>query len=971
MSSSTIPPHGRAASQQPAAEACAEVHAPVPVERSTPHPKVAALERVVEKVGARAPPEPPGIIGYLSEVVGRDFLDYAPPEMKAFTLAAIKDARLGKWKKMRALSALLTPGNPLSKAAWKRALAEALGHLTYEVPPLSTGELASLRTLLEGPVADVIRAQAAGGKQAPHDLKSLDELLSSKALRARLLELHPVKEDVEAAIKVARAVVDQLSEHFEAFAIDRQVLEQVTDASGRLDSAKLDRFPPIVRVLLEDPQCGARTISAVRKGAVVTTQLLRKTPEKVIADLNKFSATLAGGGSLWVDEYVRTGRKLRITRGDVERKRLELEKTVGRVEAAIEKCRDRLLESKKVEPAQKQALTQAIAIADPEARARALDTLVPTLDGAAKGEAIRFARLTRNLEVVRATDPKAVLEEIQGQLSRFEAFRKEAVRISVGGAGSAEQHGLAGAIQRSRSLGRYGHETLVETVSHDYANEATESARKIIYGVGGMAVAGVGAHELFGDGVMHTLISIFEDVATDVGEVSSMTSQGVPLGDIVRGGRVLGQLLTLGGATFAASQAHHFIAAGASGATAAGTFGGFLLGVGSCALTCYTSVYSYNLFRRVFRDLALEGKFDLASTRAIRKALPDEARSALEAAEHQLGRLPTPDELVGRLKDVSEGRAAELGDRYAKLLLEHGEDAMVDEARRCLPRVAEQAGMPELVEDLESAFDRVRSEYQGLPDGDSLARALAELRTDLPESVLSAVRETQQDAIRLVAHGVDQKAVLHELAVNLAHTLTETVKHKGHSVDESAVLALLAQRLSALETSFDLGSAQLVGLIDGCMRDVVELAAERDPQARALLSEISTWRATLQTHAKDLDREIEQKVRTEIRDFGRRAGRDQTIANPVRAMLILGIAVCVVSLTTVGALLPAFLLGKVGAGVLATLASSESLVATFGLASRKHVHQKALRQLGEAIAGDVRRERLGPELGEGAPAGAH
>jgi hypothetical protein len=854
----------------------------------SPHPKIAGLGRVVEKLTPKSTPQDLGILGYVSEVIGRDFLEYTPPEAKAFTLDAIRDARLGKWKKMRALAALLTPGNPFSKAAWKKAGVEALAYLGYEVPPLDAHEIASLRTLLDGPVADVIRARANAGHPAPRSLSELSELLSSKELRDAMLELHSDKMDVDAAIAVAGAVLEQLHEHFDAYAIDKTTLAEVCDERGQLVKEKLDAVPPIVRTLLEDPECGARTILAVRKGAVVTAQVLKKTPEKIIEDLNRFSASLAGGGFLWIDEYVRAGRKLQITEGDIGRKKLQLEAMIEGAEKAIGKHLEKVSESKKIPKDIKEAILEAAAIPDLNARAEALESFALRLDGVAAIEATKLAGLARKLHSAKSADPKAILHEISDRLGNFEDFRKEAVRVSVQGRGSAEEHALAGAIQKSEIVRRYGHEALVQTVTYDYANEATESAQKIINGVAGVAAGGVVMHKLFGDGLMHTFISIFEDVMTDVGEIKSMTGQGIPLSDILKGGRFVGQALTLGGATFAASQAHHFLHLGAAGSAGAGAFGGLLLGIGSCALTCYTSIYSFNLFRRVSREFAREGKFDLG--------------------------------------------------------------VLIDETKACLGAVAHRAGKPELEADLAQAFDEVRAKFQGVPTGENLAAALAARRPDLDRETLSAIQQAQNDAVKLASTGLDHQELMRELAANLAKSLAEMMKHEGHPIDEAAALRVITEKLGVLEAGKEIDSKRITDLVRECMHEVIDLA----PGASALHEKSEQFLKMLETHGRDLGDQLEKKIRDEIKAFAKKAGKDQTIANPVRAMLILGIAACATSLTLVGALLPAFLLGPVGAIVLAFLASSESIVACGGLAIRKHMHEKALQGLAEKFAAEAR-----------------
>src|SRR5262245_40714221 len=65
------------------------VEAPAPkAEISSPHPQVGGMGRVAIAVpsGAPAPGSEPGILAYVAELAGEDFLRFAPPEVKAFTL---------------------------------------------------------------------------------------------------------------------------------------------------------------------------------------------------------------------------------------------------------------------------------------------------------------------------------------------------------------------------------------------------------------------------------------------------------------------------------------------------------------------------------------------------------------------------------------------------------------------------------------------------------------------------------------------------------------------------------------------------------------------------------------------------------------------------------------------------------------------------------------------------------------------
>src|SRR5688572_21418435 len=74
--------------------------APQAAVQESAFPEIAATHRVARAFAKLAHEEPPGILTYVSELLAEDFLRYAPPEASAFTLRAIKDARLGKWKTM-------------------------------------------------------------------------------------------------------------------------------------------------------------------------------------------------------------------------------------------------------------------------------------------------------------------------------------------------------------------------------------------------------------------------------------------------------------------------------------------------------------------------------------------------------------------------------------------------------------------------------------------------------------------------------------------------------------------------------------------------------------------------------------------------------------------------------------------------------------------------------------------------------
>jgi hypothetical protein len=879
-----------------------------------PNPKVAAMGRV-ERALVRGPdPEnapQPAILSYLSDLLTTDFLQYAPPEINAFTRAAIHDARLGKWKTMRALAALLTPENPFSKDAWKEALADASAHMGYEVPPLSREDVDSLRALLTGPIADFVRERAMAGEPAPRTLDDFAKILASKELRARLVAAYEAQigsgdeaaKDVKAALVVAGKVLEQLARHVDAFVIDRELLESIRDRDGRLVPAQLDALPPFARMLLEDPHLGPRTIASVENGSSVSVHVLRKTPRHILEGLNHFSAAAAGGGFLWIDEYVRSGRRLQITSGDVARKRIQIEKMASSLEEKIGERRRKLAVSSKIPPDSRTRIESALSIESAEARAIALKNLAAELEGGAQAEAFRFARLFERVAEFRAIDPRQVLLDLEGGLDKFEALRKDAVRVRIHGAGSTSDHGLRGAIESSMRLRDHAQRTLGRIVGHDYAVHASESAKKIVYGVAGMAALGAGVHHLFGDGAMHMVISVLEDVATDVGEVLTVTGQGVPLGDVLKGGRILGQLATLGGAAYVASTAHEFLEATGSGMVTTG-FGGLLLGVGSCALTGYTSLYSFFLFRRIAKEMGREGKFDQeALTGRARLGLPAVARRALDA--------------------------------------EFGPDAELT---------------PDRLRALEAAFDAVHERAQGIPGGEALAKALAaQVPPPFSAAGLSAIQDAQDDVIRLVTSGIDYKEVLERIADDLAKALSAMLAHKALPFDRAEVTRAVRARILPLDEIKDIDEGHLAAAVEACLTDVVALATKGDPRAHELASELDAAKETLAR--VNLPGMLDSELSPELKKLALRAGLDQTVATPVRQMLLLGMLFCVGSLTAVGALVPALLLGKIGAGVMSVLASSESIVACVGLSLKQRAHERALKSIDEAIAAEARAAR--------------
>lgn len=963
--SGSVPPLGP---KSPiAAGDTSSVEAPKP-KLESPHPKVAQLHRVAEKLAPKTRPDHPGILAYVSEILGSDFLEYSPPEVKAFTWAAIRDARLGKWKLMRALAALVPKGNPFTKDAWLEAFENAGGHLLYEVPHLTADEVAAVRALIEGPIADFIRA-AGGG--APRDLEALSSVLDDAGLRRELIARYrasnpggDAEADVKAAIDVARFVIEQLHEHVDATVIDRDLLADLFDAHGQLDPAKVDALPAAVRVLLEDPTAGPRTIAAVQAGSAVSLQVLKKTPSHVIADLTQISASLAKGGFVWVDEYVRTGRRLQITRGDVERMKIQLAAMSAKAEQWIQARKEKVARSKSMNAGEKEALAAAWSIEDPAARSEALEALAGRSTGAARQEAIRFRQLYEKLGATRKIDPEAALRELEQGLAKFEEFRGEAVRVRVHGTGSASDAGLRGAVERSERLQAFGHRTLVETVSRDYASEATEGARKIIYGVAGLAVAGVGVHKLFGDGVMHTFISLVEDIMTDVGEIVSMTGQGIPLGDILRGPRFVGQLATLGVAAAAAWKAHSLLEAGMHGSNLAGMGGGLLLGFGSCALTMYTSAYSFLFFRDIGKALGREGKFDLADHRKLHsevEKIDPEVLLAFDGAHARLKRIPTRADLESELRSRGHLDPTDaILERYEAVLRKHEHRGVIDAVRSSLPEIARRAAAASseepsrsLIAALEVAFDDVTRTFQGIPTGENLVRALAAKKDiDLSKAALETIRTSLDEAVRFVTSGVDPKAMLDEIGASLSAQFCRSLEAKGLPFDRTAVERAVRAQVAKLETAH-LDSARIAGIVHACARDVASIA-----KAPELLDEVAPVHATLERHAKELDALLEGQLSPEMKKFAVRFGVDQVVANPIRKMLMLGILVCLGSLGLVGAVFPTFLLGGVGAAVLSFLASSESMVAAAGLAIQQRNHIKALQALADEMAKEARGDRL-------------
>jgi hypothetical protein len=848
-----------------------------------------------------------GVLAAASRILAEDdFLRFFPPKERRSVLGAIKAALRGSWSKLRDLAHWITARKDVDRTLEKAEEhhAQLKDHLGEGDEGLSKSDLASIAGLLEGPIASFVRER---NLDPPRDLRSLLRLLkdpeltrSLVAVREREVSSDEAKKDVEAALVLTRTIIDQMDKHVELGVADSTLL----DASGKLDQAKVSELPPALRIVFQDPAKSALAVAALKRGESISSQLLRGTPAHVLEDLHEVSLALTGGSYLWVEDYLKTGRRPTYSKGDVARAK----KALGAVADGIEKIlldQGRTKAKDALDPELHAELDRAFD-RDRGERPRALRELAERMpEGEAKQTIEKIAKgLSRAIEI-RAEDPEGILKRASERLDGFESFRDQSVRIRVHG-GSAQGRGLEARLKRDPTLTRYGSEVLQHTVGHDYANETAKTARSIITSVAGLALLGIPIQQFMGEGAMHAVLSTSEDVLGDVSEMYSLHGQGISWKKLLLGWRNSGTIPVLLGAMWLAGQAHHAIEAGK------GAIGGLDLGLGATALTLYTSAASFFMFRSTALELAAEGKLNGTS-------LSEEARGSLGA-------------VARRATDVTSGVDAEVPSS--------------------------------LTAALERAFDRASKKLQSVPDGRALAQALAEDVRLKPET-RAAITTAQDDVLAILRSGADVDKEVDRWVGEMAEQWVEGLRKAGLAIAPAEVKPLaaeLAAKVRALDGAAENTPERISAVVRSVLTSVLERASN-GPLTDDVRAAIDQAMATVAENASSLDHDLKEGLNPELKKAVNRFAWKQLIANPVRQRLLIGVGACIALNAFIGAVCPWLFHSPL---TIALTGSTESILTAVLLKIGDTTHRRALRQIGEQIAGEAEKDAASISV-----AGAH
>lgn len=841
---------------------------------------LASIGRVVDAEPVKAPLP---IVRFISATLDEDFLHFLPPKEKKSVLAAMKEAAAGAFDKLRNVAKYFSAKSTLERAMSNAAVALEKGEGGEK--PLDGREKQVIRELFEGPLSQAV---AASGLPPPQDLPSLLAAIEDPKVKAAMVDLRALKApdrasaelDVQAALEVAKAVLGTLKTHFEVGIADQSLLD-----GDKVRPERLAELPAPLRIVLTHPDFAPAAIAALARGEVLSAQVMKQTPEHLIEDLRDVSRTLAGGSYLWVDDFLATKRRPHITGGDLRKTKVALENAAAGLLKLSERGVAKI--SAELSADERGVLSEILTREAGAETAAGLRQMAETLRGRPVAHDLeRLAKAHDTIDELRLTDPEALLKESSARLDRFDAERRQAMRVRVHGS-SPGSRGLDAAIRKSPLLERYRQAVVEHTVGAQYAAEASKSAKNIVFGVAALSMVGVPLEKHLGASVMSAILSTAEDVMGWAGEAMTLKGQGLSWKDIVLGWRNAGLVPTLALAMGLAGHAEHVAATGH------GLQAGGMLALGATALTIYTSLSSALLFRQIGREMIQEGKIPAEHDRALGKSATGPAlRRATDA-------------LVGPDVPVAPALEAQVARAYAAL----------------------------------------EAELQGTPDGYALARKMSELNPDLGTAVLDAIAKGYDDALGFLRSGADPQASVDALGKGLAEKFVETLKNKGADVGPTDALVLEKKVRGALA---GLGGAEvspqkLAEVTTAVLTAVMETSAggSLNAEQKAMIDQTAK---ELERDADKLQGELKAQLKPELKKVLNRFAVDQVLANPVRRQLIEAVGIGIAVSIGVGGLFPGLLKLPL---TIAVLGSMESVITAVRLKINEVRHERALHALGE------------------------
>lgn len=841
---------------------------------------LASIGRVVEADPVKAPLP---IVRFVSATLDEDFLHFLPPQEKKSVLAAMKEAASGTFDKLRHLARYFSAKSTLERALNNASVALEKAEGTEK--PLDGREKQAIRELFEGPLSQAV---VASGLPAPTDLPSLLRAIEDPKVKAAMVDLRALKApdrasaalDVQAALDVAKAVLGTLKTHFEVGIADQSILD-----GDKVRPERLAELPAPLRIILTHPDFAPAAIAALARGEVLSAQVMKQTPEHLIEDLRDVSRTLAGGSFLWVDDFLATKRRPHITGGDLRKTKVALEGAAAGLLKLSERGVAKI--AAELSADERGALSEILSSEAGPKTAAGLRQMASGLTGRPVSHDLeRLAKAHDTIDELRQTDPEALLKESNARLDRFDAERKQAMRVRVHGS-SPGSRGLDALIRKSPLLEQYRQSVVEHTVGAQYAAEASKSAKNIVFGVAALSMVGVPLEKHLGASVMSAILSTAEDVMGWAGEAMTLKGQGLSWKDIILGWRNAGLVPTLALAMGLAGHAEHVASTGH------GLQAGGMLALGATALTIYTSMSSALLFRQIGREMIQEGKIPAEHDRELGKA----------ATEPALRR--ATDALLGPDAPVPSALKAQMDRAYAAL----------------------------------------ETKLQGTPDGYALARELSEQDPSLSTHTLDAIAKGYDDALGFLRSGADPQASVDALAQGLSEKFIETLKNKGAKVGPTDALVLEKKVRGALA---GLGGAEvsplkLAQVTKDILTAVMETAAggPLNVEQKAMIDQTAK---ELEQDADRLQAELRTQLKPELKKVLNRFAVDQVLANPVRRQLIEAVGIGIAVSIGVGGLFPGLLKLPL---TIAVLGSMESVITAVRLKINEVRHERALHALGE------------------------
>ncbi len=590
------------------------------------------------------------MLSFIADALEDGFLQFRPPEHKERLFSRVAHGLQGMGRKLKSM---------FSTEARLRHIHTNLAALRVhheDGAALNADERLYLASFIHGPLTRALN------RDTPADLKSVARQLDDRNLRERLIaeemkggsSRQASEATVDANLEATRHALNTVHEHFDIAFADRSVL----DASGQPDRQRVKKLHPALQIMFADTQLAPLVTAALRRGDHVSAQVLRRTPAYVTEDLREVARIIAGGSDLWIKEFLSSGRRPAITQGDVDRTAAALGKAVGGLEQLSARCQKAI--EKKLDAHGIERLRAALSQPDADERAAALEKLAQT-DGPRAREYMLLRGLSQQIEETRDADPAALLATTTDRLDRFDSFRDEGVRLRVHG---VSQHAatLESALAAHPKCADYNRRIINETVGADYANESSEDAKKIIFGIAGLSLVGIPLEHYLGEGIMAGILSQAENVMGWLGQVSTMRGQGIDVKEIIGGWRNAGIVPVVALSTWGAGVAEKALWTSHG---LAGALPGLGLGAASCGLTMYTTLSSYLLFRGIAKTMVKEGKVDLPSDQAYaRQVVSQFHEPGLEAAF---------DDLQSRFQGTPDGRAlcAALATRHHAVTADH------------------------------------------------------------------------------------------------------------------------------------------------------------------------------------------------------------------------------------------------------------------------------------------------------------